>query len=210
MLKSLFYRAPRLTILFVLIAVAGGVGAITGLGRQEDPTLVERFGYVLTTFPGADAERIEALVTEPLESSLLELKEVEELDSTSRANVSQIQIVIRDDLPETEVDEAWTLIRQQVELARPSLPDGVGSSRVVRQFVGAATLVASLSWEGEGEPPLAILSRLAEDLEDRFRTLPGTEETNTFGDIEEEIRVVVDPEKLAGHNLSSVLPGTIM
>ncbi|MEO1786203.1 MAG: hypothetical protein AAFR41_04180, partial [Pseudomonadota bacterium] len=68
---TLFYRVPRLTILAILVAVAGGIGAILTLGRQEDPTLVERYGFVLTALPGADAERIEALVTDPVETALL-------------------------------------------------------------------------------------------------------------------------------------------
>ena len=82
-MRTLFYRLPRLTVLFLLVAFAGGAGAILGLGRQEDPTLIERFGYVLVTLPGADAQRMEALVTEPLENALQELDELAELDSAA-------------------------------------------------------------------------------------------------------------------------------
>ena len=60
-MRTLFYRLPRLSILAILVILAGAAGALLSLGRQEDPTLVERFGYILTTLPGADAERIEAL-----------------------------------------------------------------------------------------------------------------------------------------------------
>ena len=70
-MRTLFYRLPRLATLAILVILIGGVGAILMLGRQEDPTLVERYGYVLVTVPGADAERMEALVTEPLESALM-------------------------------------------------------------------------------------------------------------------------------------------
>ena len=66
-MTTLFYRLPRLTILAVFVVLISGFFAILTLGRQEDPTLTERYGYVLTTLPGADAERIEATITEPLE-----------------------------------------------------------------------------------------------------------------------------------------------
>ena len=101
-MRTLFYRLPRLTVLFLLVAFAGGAGAILGLGRQEDPTLIERFGYVLVTLPGADAQRMEALVTEPLENALQELDELAELDSVSRAGVSQIRLNIAEDLSAAE------------------------------------------------------------------------------------------------------------
>jgi hypothetical protein len=64
---SIFYRLPRLTALAMLIMMIGGIGAMFTLGRQEDPTLIERYGSVVAFLPGADAERMEALVTEPLE-----------------------------------------------------------------------------------------------------------------------------------------------
>ncbi|MEM1086913.1 MAG: efflux RND transporter permease subunit [Pseudomonadota bacterium] len=201
-MTTLFYKLPRLTLLVIFIAIISGIGAILTLGRQEDPTLVERFGYVLTTLPGADAERIEATITEPIERALLELPEIAELKSTSRANVSQVGIDIREDLTEAEVDDAWTLIRQQVELARADLPAGVSTPLVERVYVGASTMLVSLSWEGEGDPPLAVMSRLAEGLEDQLRNLSATEETELFGKPREEVRVIADPEALAAAGLS--------
>ncbi len=201
-LSTIFYRWPRLTILTVLIIVAAGIGALLNLGRQEDPTLVERYGYVLTYYPGADASRVEALVTDPIEKSLLQLTEIDELISTSRANVSQIRISIREDLSPTKVDEAWTLIRQQVGLAEADMPQGIVAPYVKRMFVGATTIVVGLRWEESGPPPLGIMNRLARDLEDRFQNYDGTEETEVFGEVAEEIRIVADPEKLAAVGLS--------
>ena len=46
------------------------------------------------------------------------------------------------------------------------------------------------------------MSRLAEVLEDRFRGLNATEETEIMGLPEEEVRIVADPEALAAAGLS--------
>jgi len=203
MWRTLFYRLPRLTILAILVAVAAGLGAILTLGRQEDPTLVERFGFVLTTLPGADAERIEALVTEPIENLLRELPEIDELESTSRANVSQIQIALSESLSEAEVDDAWTLIRQQVEQAQPQLPADASVPETERVFVGAATILVSLIWEEERQAEASVMGRLAQNLQDDFQNLVGTEETRVFGLPSEEIRVVLDSEALAAAGVSA-------
>ena len=201
-MTTLFYRLPRLTILAVIVVLISGFFAILTLGRQEDPTLIERYGFVLTTLPGADAERIEATITEPIEQRLHELPEIAETESSSRANVSQITIEIDESLNAAEVDNAWTLIRQQVQLAEPDLPSGTATPFVRRVYVGAATMTVALTWEGEGEPGLAVMSRLAEVLEDRFRGLNATEETEIMGLPEEEVRIVADPEALAAAGLS--------
>ncbi|MEM9668228.1 MAG: efflux RND transporter permease subunit [Pseudomonadota bacterium] len=201
--RTLFYRLPRLTILAFLIILAGALGALLTLGRQEDPTLVERYGFVLTTMPGADAERMEALVTDPIERALRELVEVDELDSTSRANISQVAIEIDENLSEAEVDDAWTLIRSQVEQARAELPPEATIPVVDRQYVGASTIIVSLNWQEDRSPELAVMARMAENLADKFRNHPGTEEVEVLGLPTEEIRVVMDTEALAASGLST-------
>jgi len=201
-MSTLFFRYSRLTVLAVILLVAAGLGALLTLGRQEDPSLTERFGLVVTAFPGASAERVEALVTEPLENAIHELAEINDTSSTSQSGVSIIHLQIREDLNATEVDQAWTQIREQVESVRPTLPPGAVAPDVRRQYLGAATMIVSLSWGEAGAENPAFLSRLATDLESRLRNMDGTEETAVFGEVEEEIRILADPDTLAALGLS--------
>lgn len=201
-MSTLFFRYSRLTLLAIILLAAAGLGALMTLGRQEDPTLIERYGLVVTSFPGASAERVEALITEPIENAVHELAEIEETTSTSRSGVSVISMSIREDLSATEVNQAWTQIREQVESVRPLLPRGASAPDVQRQYVGAATMIVALSWGGQGDENMAILSRLAEDLESELRNLGGTEETAVFGEVEEEVRVLADPDTLAALGLT--------
>lgn len=200
---SIFYRYPRLTILTLFLVVAAGLGSLATLGRQEDPSLIERFGTVVTYFPGASAERVEALITEPLEASIMELAEMDEVISTTRAGVSVINVAFREDLSESEVEQTWTKLSEQVTSVRPLLPENASAPKINRQYMGAATIVIGVSWASEGEPNLAIMTRLARDLEDRLQNMSGTEETEIFGEAQEEIRVEVDPEALAALGLTA-------
>jgi multidrug efflux pump subunit AcrB len=202
-MSTIFYRFSRLTILAVILLTAAGVGALFSLGRQEDPSLIERYGLVVTAFPGASAERVEALITEPLEDAIHELAEIEQTSSTSRSGVSIIQMQIREDLNATEVDQSWTQIREQVESVRTRLPQGVGAPDVRRQYLGAATMIVALSWGEDGAENMPILSRLAADLESQLRSMDGTEETALFGAVEEEVRVLADPDTLAALGIST-------
>ena len=63
-MATLFFRLPRLTLLAIFLTLAAGLAALGVMGRQEDPSLTERFGVVVASFPGADAERMEALIVE--------------------------------------------------------------------------------------------------------------------------------------------------
>ena len=201
-MRTLFYRLPRLSAIVLLVILFGGIGALMSLGRQEDPTLTERFGNVVTIFPGADAERVEALITDPLEKKLRELPEINELSSVSRSGVSQISIDLDESLDKTETESAWTLVRAQVDEARAEMPTGAGEPDVQRFYLGASTIIVALTWEGEGEPELAVMSRMAQDIELLLSGLSGTEETQIYGLPNEEIRVEMDIDGLAAAGLS--------
>ena len=201
--SSIFFRFPRLTVLALFLVVVSGLAALAVLGRQEDPSLVQRYGFVTAQFPGADAARVEALVVEPLERELLELEEIDEINSESRANVGILDISVREDLSEAQVEQAWTLIRDQVAQAEADLPEGVPPIEVRQAYLGASTLIAALKWPDGAEASFGALSRLARDLEDRLRSVSGTEETDVYGAPEEEVRVVLDPESAAALGLTA-------
>ncbi len=201
MLENLFYRNRRLTVLAVFLIVVSGLAALRSLARQEDPALARRFGTVVTFWPGASALRVESLVTEKLEIELQELHEIEELDSISRTGVSVIQIELEDEYQEEDVDEIWSKVRDR--LAAVPLPPGAAAPDFEDRTSTAITLLAALWWEQDDAPQLDILSRLAEELENRLRNLPATKETELFGEAEEEIRITIDPAVLAGANLTA-------
>ncbi len=202
MRANLFYTNPRLTVLVVgLILVAGGA-SLQSLPRQEDPTLSRRFATITTFYPGATAERVESLVTDPIESEVLELHEVKEVLSTSLNAVSLIRIELEDHYYEDDVDEVWSKVRDRLSDAQAVLPPGVSIPDFQDLTTTAATLVVALKWEGQGPAQVDLMKRLASDLENSLRTLSGTKEVDLYGDADEEVRVTIDPAILAAAGLS--------
>lgn len=202
-MANLFYRNPRLTVLVVLLVLVAGFTALQGLPRQEDPALSRRFATVTTFYPGAAAERVESLVTDPLERRILELHEVHEIESVSRNGVSALKLQLGEQYYEKDVDQIWSKVRDKVADARAAMPEGVGRTEFRDLTTTAATLVIGLVWRGEGPAQMDLLTRLAADLENRFRSFPGTKEVETFGAADEEVRVTVDPAVLAAAGLAA-------
>lgn len=201
-MANLFYRNPRLTTLVVGLVLVAGLTALQSLPRQEDPTLSRRFAKVITQYPGATAERVESLVTDPLERRILELHEVREIDSLSRNGMSALRIELAEKYYEADVDQIWSKVRDAIADARADMPEGVGATEFRDLTTTAATLVVGLVWRGDGPAQMDVLTRLASDLENRFRSLPGTKEVESFGAVEEEVRVTVDATVLAAAGLA--------
>ncbi|MEO1616108.1 MAG: efflux RND transporter permease subunit [Planctomycetota bacterium] len=198
---TLFYRNPRALLLVVGLAIVSGLTSFAVLPRMEDPVIGERAGLVATRFPGADAERVEVLVTEPLEDRLQEIEEIKKLTSESRPGISTIQIELREEVIET--DEVWSNVRSKLNDANAFLPAGVTQPIFEDINVRAYALIVALKWEKQTPPNWAILRRLAKQLEDDLQAMSGTEIVDRFADPGEQITIELDPERTAQLGLSA-------
>jgi len=200
-MSELFYRNPRLATLTVFLIIVSGLAALLTLGRQEDPTLSERFAIIITNYPGASAERVEALVTDPLENAIKELFEVDETTSVSKTGVSIITVEIKEEFRGNAVEPIWTQVREQLNKGALLIPADAQTPDLRRQHIGADTLIVAFSMETGFEDNIELIGRLARDLELKFKNLSSTEETKIYGAVEPEIRVELDVDRLSSIGL---------
>jgi multidrug efflux pump subunit AcrB len=199
-MATLFFRNPRLLILTVSVILVAGLSAFNLLPRREDPELTPRNALLITRYPGADAERVEKLVTEKLEDVLDEFEEIKKTISTSRRGISTISIELHDHI--MEVEPIWSEMRDDVAAVRNQLPLEASDPFLDDLDIDASTIIYSLSWSDPQRPPqIGIMQRYAEELADIIRGVPGTKETRLHGANPEEITVRIDPERLAAHRL---------
>ena len=200
MTADFLYRNPRLLILIVATIAVAGFSAFFVLPRTEDPVLGRRVAVVTTAFPGADAERVESLVTKILEEGIRDIAEIKEVQSSSRAGISNIVIELRDEV--TEVAPVWSQVRDRLSDASLRLPAAALKPDFQRIELKAFAAIVALKWTRSGPPSLAILRRLANNLKSELRNLPGTQDAQLFGDPGEEVLVELKPELLAALGLS--------
>jgi multidrug efflux pump subunit AcrB len=197
-LGNLFYRLPRLTFLALGFIVITGLSSFMNLPRQEDPTMSERFGMVETHLSGASAIRIEALITEKIETGLREIPEVKTISSVSRAGHSFVSVELFDSVGAEQVDLIWSEIRDKMRDVEQQLPPGTTSPFVDPNGPVAVTLGVAITSD---HTPISVLERVATELRVRLATLPGTKETEIFGEPIQEIMVEVNPHAMARLNL---------
>jgi multidrug efflux pump subunit AcrB len=198
--SDLFLRRPRLLILGLLLICAAGYTALQSLPRAEDPELTSRDAIIITPFLGAGAERIEALITDPIEDALREFEEIRTFDSRSTADISSLHIELKEHL--TEVDGIWSRIRDKLNEVEKTLPAGAGPIDFDAFEISAFTMIVALVPAGDPGASLSVLTRRAEDLADKLRTIGGTKEVEIYGGMQEEILVDLESERLAARGLS--------
>jgi len=194
---------PHLLVLAIIIIFVGGFSALQSMPRLEDPIITNRNSLVITLLPGASAGRVEAQITEKIEDALKEIPEIKEVDSTSRANISLVSIGLADDVTRQTNREIFSRIRDKLDDAVQQFPaDAREPVFDDKRGASAFSLIYGLSWEGEGEPPLGLLKRHAENLADTLRNVPGTDIVRIYGEPQEQILVEVDSQKMSYRGLT--------
>ncbi|MEM7090708.1 MAG: efflux RND transporter permease subunit [Pseudomonadota bacterium] len=201
-METLTFRHPRLVALIILVLVSAGLSSFLSLGRQEDPTITNLFATVTTQFPGADPERVEALVTAEIEEELRKIAEVDEIGSVSRSGVSVVSVELIETLDEATIEQVWAEARDAVDDARQRFPAGVLPPEFDAEGVSAYSAVIAVAADNP-DYPVTLLSRHAEALGDRLRAIPATRAVDYFGQPDEEVLVSVDMDKAAALGLSA-------
>ncbi|MGF1570311.1 MAG: efflux RND transporter permease subunit [Nodosilinea sp.] len=195
-----FFTNLRLLALTIILILAWGLSSYQSLPRQEDPELVSRVAVITTAFPGASAERVEALVTTVLEEELSEIEEISVIESDSRVGFSSVSVELSDSIKNAQ--PVWSKARDAMDDAAVLFPAGVAAPEFSEVLLKAYTLVASVTWDLLSAPNYAVLRRYAEELGVTLRGLDGTEEVDFFGNPEEEILVEINAPELVGVGLS--------
>ena len=195
-----FFTNLRLLALTIILLLGWGLSAYQSLPRQEDPQLVSRVAVITTAFPGASAERVEALVTTVLEEELSEIEAISVIESDSRVGFSTISVELSESIDNTQ--PIWSRVRDEMEDATTRFPSGVGEPELSEVLIKAYTFVTALIWDLSNKPNYAVLRRYAEELGVIMRGLNGTEEVDFFGNPDEEILVEMNAPELVGIGLS--------
>ncbi len=195
---GIFTANRHLLILTIAIILVAGLSALNSLPRIEDPRITTRNASIFTQFPGASAERVEALVSKKIEDKLRELSDIKTIESSSSSGISIVNVELQDWVGEEDNEQIFSQIRDRLEAASAELPAGASTPEFddMRGAV-AFSLVVALSWQDDENNGLGILNRRAEQLGDRLRNLPGTEQVVYFGTADEEIQVNVDAAEAA-------------
>ncbi|MDJ0851397.1 MAG: efflux RND transporter permease subunit [Myxococcota bacterium] len=176
----------------VAVLLLVGVSLFVGYPSQEEPDFTIREAVVSTRFPGMSPERIEDLVTRPIEEEIRGIPEVEHITSSSRAGISVVHVHVYDRY--FDLEPIWSDLRDRMEDLAPSLPEGVLGPYVNDDFGRVA--VATIAVTGDGFE-LHELHEVAKDLRQELYVVRGTSQVDLFGVQAERIFLDIDPLRLA-------------
>ena len=192
---TIFLDRPRILFLTLASILLSGISSVSTLPIQENPELAERWATVTISYPGATPERIETQIVDNLENKLREIVEIdiEDLESIITQGFSETIVELQQSVPPALIEEVWSKVQNKIDQIEKTI---VTTMLLVRSSGPPITAEYIIDWKGEGDEPIIMMSRLAEQLQKRLSSVPGTEKTAIYGEAEEEIVVEVDSAKM--------------
>jgi len=185
------------TTVFVLSAalIISGAWAYSVLPREAAPDVQIPIVLVNTSYRGVSPADMETSVTMEIEKKLKGLSDVREIRSTSSEGFSSIVIEFE---PTFDSDTALQKVRDKVEQAKGELPDEADEPEIIEVNVSEfPILIINIA----GEASLVELKEIADNLRDEIESVPGVLDADVLGGLEREIRIEVDPDRLAAYQI---------
>src|ERR1051325_2371812 len=85
---------PHLAWLPLIGTVIWGIYGYTHMPQRKDPDIPIKAALVVTPWPGASAQKVEELVTKPIEKIIASNNKISKIESISRSNSSVITMYI--------------------------------------------------------------------------------------------------------------------
>lgn len=184
MLTQIAYRNQRIVYAVVVILMVFGAWSYFSLPAQEDPAITIRQAIVQTSYPGLSPERVEDLVTRPLERAIRRLPEVEEIRSSSVSGLSIIHVEVYDRY--FQLDQIWDDLRAEVQVAAASLPEGTHPPQVLDDTGDVAVVTAVLR---SPDHTIAELGGMATHVRDQLYSVDGVKTIDIVGEQPERIYI---------------------
>jgi hydrophobe/amphiphile efflux-1 (HAE1) family protein len=192
-------RRPIAAVMFNLALALVGLVALSRLPVRELPDIDPPVVSATTIYPGANAELVEADVTEPLEQEINNIPGIKILRSESREQVSIITVEFE---LNHSVDIGAQDIRDRISRVRDKLPEDIKEPIVAKQDADAQE-VMWIALFSESRSTLELSNLAERQIRDRLQVVPGVGGINFGGQKRPSMRIWLDSSKMAARQITA-------
>ncbi|NOX43007.1 MAG: efflux RND transporter permease subunit [Gammaproteobacteria bacterium] len=200
MLRSFLENHVLANITFAVILVIGFLSYLQ-LPRSQDPEINFNWISVITSLPGASAEDVEKLVTDPIEDAVQQVSDVKFVSSNSREGLSSILIRF-EDISDRTFDKRINDLRREIQnKANTELPQSANDPSILEITTanGFPSAIVAVSGNAKDE----LLRKLALGVKEDIEHIKGVDDVNTSGLDDPELQVDFYPEKLRAYGITA-------
>ena len=196
-LAGQFINSP-VTPLLMLAFLAVGMLGLFFTPRQEDPKISVPMVDIFMQYPGASADQVASLVTEPFELLMSEIPGVKHVYSATQRGSSLVTVQFE---VGEELGPSIVKVHDKIQSNLDRIPPGVSKPLVKPVGIDDVPVVTLTLWSEDVDD--ATLRTLGLDVLQHLEEVPNTGKGFVVGGRAEQIRVEILPERLAGYGIAA-------
>jgi len=196
---DIFIRRPVFAISLSLMLFISGLAAFIQMPVRQFPEIATSVVTVTTTYPGASAELMAGFVATPLENAIGTIDGIDYMTSSSVENVNRITVNLRLGYP---IETAVTDVSNEVNSVIWQLPQGIQTPVIAKQDPNATPTVY-IAFKSDKLSSEAVTDYLLRVVQPILATLDGVSEAEILGKREYAMRINLDPQKMAAHDITA-------
>lgn len=194
-LLAFFVDRPLIVNLVMVLIVVAGLKTIHTLDIQGAANIDFGIFTVTTVRAGAGSEKMELSITVPLEEELLKVESIKRVMSNSMEGLSIIQLNADTSADNEQLRKIEADIQKAIDRAVVRLPQDIIEQPLLHAVTSADRPIASLMVSGMVSEE--VLRAAVRQLQNRIREVDGVVAIDRLGYRDREVRVMLDPQKLA-------------
>lgn len=200
----LFSIKNKLVIGVMTVAlIVWGVWSATKLPIDALPDITNNQVQIITNAPTLASQEVEQFITFPIEQSVANLPDLEEVRSISRFGLSVVTVVFHDDV---DIYFARQLLNEKLKEAEEQIPQGLGKPELAPVSTGLGQIYEYVIHPTKGSEhkytPTDLRTMQDWIVARQLYGTPGVAEVNSFGGSLKQYEVAVDPNRLKALNVS--------
>ncbi len=192
MFSKFSVKKPYTVLVAVVLVLVLGVVSFTRMTTDLLPNISLPYVIVMTTYPGASPETVEAAVTEPVEASMATVSNIESISSVSSENYS---MVILEFAQSTDMNAASLEIRENLDQIKSYWDDSIGNPIIMK--LNPDMLPVMIAAVGGNHMDAAEVTRMTQNtIIPELESIEGVASASATGLLEESVSVVIRQEKI--------------
>lgn len=189
-------RGRKVTLFFAFVLAIMGLVSYHIVPKQENPDVSAPVAMINTIYPGASAKDVSELVTKKIEDNITDIEGFDKMESTSKKSISNILVTLDID---ADTYKAWDDLKDRIDEIKQELPDGCFEPQINTEIMETAGIIISLSGD---KYTYEQLEAYADDFKKELRRIDGVSRFEVVGEVEKEVEVEVNIEKMNQYSLS--------
>ena len=199
-LSGISIKRPVLAIVFSLLIVIFGLVSYSYLGIREYPAMDPPVVTVTTNYSGANAEIIQAQITEPLEDAINGIEGIRVLSSVSNDQTSLITVEFN---LGNDMEAAANDVRDRVSKTIRLLPKDVDPP-IVEKLSANTNAIIFMVIRSYQHNIMEVNALMENVIKERLQTIPGVGDIKIFGEKKFSMRLWLDPYKMSSAGITSL------